>query len=215
MVASRSLWFSKSLPWPEAPQFKSQVFGFGLGFGSREESSSNQSPVSDGICCLWRLESLHETPCKPCFHLTTFQAKPRALWRWKAAKNIWQKHREHFGASQEQTQHYPIDLQTWQGLPTPRVTKEACMMHAAVPPALLISIPQPGPEERGGTGTKVRKSTRSSTNFHLPPVRPCPTCTAGCRLFSFDSKCGKWWKMVGRCSTFLLVIFHSFNLVSS
>lgn len=50
----------------------------------------------------------------------------------------------------------------------------------------------------------------------LPPVRPCPTCTAGCRLVSLASRWGRWWKMLGSCRTFLLeVTFHSFSLVSS
>lgn len=49
-----------------------------------------------------------------------------------------------------------------------------------------------------------------------PPVRPWPTCTAGCRLLSLARRWGRWWKMLGSCSTFLLLdTFHSFSLVSS
>lgn len=50
----------------------------------------------------------------------------------------------------------------------------------------------------------------------LPPVRPWPRCTVGCRPSSLFSRWGRWWKMEGSCSRFLLLLtFHSFSRVSS
>lgn len=71
------------------------------------------------------------------------------------------------------------------------------MTHAAVPPVLPVSAPQPGPEERGGPGTKVRRAPEAALipiYLQCAPV-PHARLAADCSPLTANvANDGRWWE---------------------